>query len=72
MNNVVDFRVESQHRRPILAFQGGAQILFFTGVRYSREDQDEARPFGTAFADLHTSEPARSIPSEATLDLAAH
>jgi hypothetical protein len=42
MNNVIRFRPASSHRR--LASGGcGAQILFFTGVRYQRASED-ARP----------------------------
>ena len=45
MNNIVAFRTgPSRSPRPSEAAEGGARILFFTGVRYVREDADEGAP----------------------------
>ena len=40
MNNVIHFRPASSPRRLSWGDCGGAQILFFTGVRYQRWSED--------------------------------
>ncbi len=46
MNNIVDFRAARSRSRPsVQVSQDGARILFFTGVRYSRESVDGTASF---------------------------
>ena len=40
MNNVIPFRPANSPRRMTSGDRGAAQILFFTGVRYHRWDED--------------------------------
>ena len=74
MNNIVDFRTgRSRPRRSIPLSQDGAQILFFTGVRYLRESDDEVPPFAAEPAFLaRASDQGPQLSSEFALDLAAH
>ena len=43
MNNLIPFRPAKRHRRPAPQ-DSGAQILFFTGVRYQRMSEDARAP----------------------------
>ncbi len=43
MGEVIGFRLREQARRPPVE-AGPAQILFFTGVRYQRNDENASRP----------------------------
>lgn len=74
MNNIVDFRTgPARPRRSILVKEDGARILFFTGVRYSRERDDDPQHLAGELALLHeASGSAQQFTSEAALDLAAH
>ena len=74
MNNIVDFRTgRSRPRRSILVSQGDAQILFFTGVRYSRESEGGTASLSPEPALLRdASEAAQQLSSEAAFNLAAH
>ena len=45
LNNVIRFR-PANTRRPMAAGDRGAQILFFTGVRYQRVSEDPHAPGG--------------------------
>lgn len=67
MQNVVSLdrgRPRPQHVFPVP--RSGARILFFTGVRYCREDETESQPAGTAYRGTIPA------PSERVLDAAAH
>ena len=44
MNNVIHFRPANSPRRMASGDRGGAQILFFTGVRYQRWGEDTLAP----------------------------
>jgi hypothetical protein len=44
MNNVIPFRPANGPRRMTSGDRGAAQILFFTGVRYQRWDEDTHAP----------------------------
>ena len=45
MGEIIPFRAGQRRRAPVEPPQGPAQILFFLGVRYSREDDDlDGRP----------------------------
>ena len=43
MNNVIPFQPANSHR-PMASGDRGAQILFFTGVRYQRVSEDPRQP----------------------------
>ncbi len=43
VNNLIRFRPAKRHRRPATQDRG-AQILFFTGVRYQRMSEDARTP----------------------------
>ncbi len=56
VNNLIPFRPARRYRR-LTPPDGGAQILFFTGVRYQRMSEDARTPTSQAACDLrHTSE----------------
>jgi hypothetical protein len=40
MSNIIQFRLANSARRVAPGDRGGAQILFFTGVRYQRWSED--------------------------------
>ena len=44
MNNVIHFRSANSPRRVASGGRGGAQILFFTGVRYQRWSEEANAP----------------------------
>jgi hypothetical protein len=73
MHNIVDFRTgRSRPRRSITPPSDGAQILFFTGVRYER-DHDIAPPSFVPEATLFQgADTMGSRRSEGALDLTAH
>ena len=72
MNNIVDFRVgRTASRSTIPVSQSGARILFFTGVRYTREVEDIAAPFmpeASAFREVAPM--VQQASSEVALDRA--
>lgn len=73
MNNIVDFRTgPARPRRSILVTEDGARILFFTGVRYSREREDQPQTLPAELAMLRETGSVQQFTSEAALDLAAH
>ncbi len=46
MNNIVDFGIgRTRPSRSVQVKQDGARILFFTGVRYERTEEDDAPSF---------------------------
>ncbi len=56
VNNLIPFRPARRYRR-MTPPDGGAQILFFTGVRYQRTSEDASTPMSQAVCDVrHTSE----------------
>ncbi len=74
MNNIVDFRTgPARPRRSILVTEDGARILFFTGVRYSRESEEQPGNIPAELAMLgEATGSVQQFTSEAALDLAAH
>jgi hypothetical protein len=73
MNNIVDFRAgRSRPRRSIQDVQDGAQILFFTGVRYVRDSGNEPPYAAEAGYFGDSSDQGRLRASETALDLTAH
>jgi hypothetical protein len=74
MNNIVDFRTgPARPRRSIPDSEDGARILFFTGVRYSRDPEDHPEHLAGELALLQeASGSTQKFASEAVLDLAAH
>ncbi len=67
MQNVVSLdmgRPRAQHIFPVP--RSGARILFFTGVRYCRDDAAESQPAVAAYRG------ASQTASERVLDAAAH
>lgn len=71
MQNIVS--LESDRPRPSRTFdvpREGARILFFTGVRYCRDEEDEASP-PSATAYRGSSASTSSL-SDRPLDAAAH
>jgi hypothetical protein len=43
MGDIINLKLRDQAGRPS-AGHGAAKILFFTGVRYQRDDADKSRP----------------------------
>jgi hypothetical protein len=43
MGEIIPLRSGQRRRAPVEQQQGSAQILFFLGVRYCREDEDSDR-----------------------------
>lgn len=74
MTNIVDFRTESSRpRRSTRVSEGEAQILFFTGVRYFREN-DQSSPGFEPRPDLGRRglDSPHPFSLQPALDLAAH
>ena len=44
MGEIIPIRAGQRRRVPVEPPQGPAQILFFLGVRYCREDDQDGRP----------------------------
>ncbi|WP_237476926.1 hypothetical protein [Lichenibacterium dinghuense] len=66
MQNVVSLLPDRPRPQRALGVpRDGARILFFTGVRYCREDADEP-------ARLEAPDHRRAVPSGRSFDAAAH